>query len=119
MDTNQIPGTLPPAITIRRETAVARLADDLEDYGTTGPVALAWQWALTGNGPTPIALQVWTQEPTWPRHAARREQLAVRRRLAGAREMGRTPARPLPPLVAHRSRRRKPSRTTPRLRLGA
>jgi hypothetical protein len=51
MDTSQIPGNLPPAITISRETAVACLADDLADYGATGPVALAWQWALTGNGP--------------------------------------------------------------------
>jgi hypothetical protein len=63
MDTSQIPGTLPPAITISRQTAIACLADDLEDYGTPGPVALAWQWALTGNGPTPIALQEWTQGP--------------------------------------------------------
>lgn len=63
MDTSQIPGTLPPAITISRETAVACLADDLADYGTTSPVALAWQWALTGNGPTPIALEQWTQGP--------------------------------------------------------
>jgi hypothetical protein len=63
MDTSQIPGSLPPAITISRETASACMADDLEDYGATGPVALAWRWALTGNGPTPIALQEWTQGP--------------------------------------------------------
>jgi hypothetical protein len=63
MDTSQIPGTLPPAITISRETAVACLADDLADYGTAGPVALAWHWALTGIGPTPIALEEWTQGP--------------------------------------------------------
>ena len=63
MDTIQIPGTLPPAITISRETAVACLTDDLADYSTTGPVALAWQWALTGNGPTPIAREEWTKAP--------------------------------------------------------
>ncbi len=63
MNPSQIPGTLPPAITISRETAVACLADDLADYGTTGPVALAWQWALTGNGPTPIAREEWTKGP--------------------------------------------------------
>jgi hypothetical protein len=57
MGTSQIPGTLPPAITISRETTVACLADDLADYGTTGPVALAWQWALTGNGPHPHSAQ--------------------------------------------------------------
>jgi hypothetical protein len=39
------------------------MADDLEDYGTTGPVALAWRWALTGYGPTPIAREEWTQGP--------------------------------------------------------
>ena len=63
MDTSQIPSALPPAITISRETAVACLADDLADYGTTGPVALAWQWALTGTGPTPIALEEWAKGP--------------------------------------------------------
>jgi hypothetical protein len=63
MDTTQIPETLPPAITISHETAVACLTDDLHDYGPSGPVALAWQWALTGHGPTPIALETWTQGP--------------------------------------------------------
>jgi hypothetical protein len=63
MDTTQIPETLPPAITISRDTAVACMTDDLGDYGPSGPVALAWQWALTGNGPTPIALETWTQGP--------------------------------------------------------
>jgi hypothetical protein len=63
MDTTQIPQTLPPAITISRETAIVCLTDDLDDYGTSGPVALAWQWALTGNGPTPIALERWDQGP--------------------------------------------------------
>jgi hypothetical protein len=63
MDTTQIPQTLPPAITISRDTAIACMTDDLDDYGTTGPVALAWQWALTGHGPTPIALENWDQGP--------------------------------------------------------
>jgi hypothetical protein len=63
MDTSQIPQTLPPAITISRDAAIACLTDDLDDYGTTGPVALAWQWALTGQGPTPIALEQWDQGP--------------------------------------------------------
>jgi hypothetical protein len=63
MDMTQIPQTLPPAITISRQTTVSCMADDLENYGTTGPVALAWQWALTGNGPTPIALEQWNQGP--------------------------------------------------------
>ena len=63
MDTTQIPETLPPAITISRDTAIACMTDDLDDYGTNGPVALTWQWALTGNGPTPIALETWNQGP--------------------------------------------------------
>ncbi len=67
MDMTQIPQTLPPAITISRQTAVACLASDLENYDSSGPVALAWQWALTGKGPTPIALQTWNQGP--PSHS--------------------------------------------------
>ncbi len=59
MDTSQISGTLPPAITISRDTAVACLAEDLADYGTTGPVALAGNGALTGNGLTPVARAEW------------------------------------------------------------
>jgi len=66
MDTTQIPESLPPAITISRDTAVACMTDDLGDYGTSGPVAQAWQWALTGKGPTPIALETWSQGP--PNH---------------------------------------------------
>jgi hypothetical protein len=52
VNVTQIPGTLPPAITISRETAGFCMSDDLENYRTTGPVALAWRWALTGQGPT-------------------------------------------------------------------
>jgi hypothetical protein len=63
MDITQIPQTLPPAITISRDTAVACLTSDLENYGTSGPVALTWQWALTGQGPTPIARETWNQGP--------------------------------------------------------
>jgi hypothetical protein len=63
MDITQIPETLPPAITISRETAVACMTSDLENYGSGGPVALTWQWALVGKGPTPIALETWDQGP--------------------------------------------------------
>lgn len=63
MDISQIPQTLPPAITISRQTALACLPDDLHDYGASGPVGLTWQWALTGKSPTPIALQKWDQGP--------------------------------------------------------
>jgi hypothetical protein len=59
MDGTQFPETLPPAITVSHEVAELVLAEDMERYGETGPVAVAWQWALTGQGPTPIALQPW------------------------------------------------------------
>jgi hypothetical protein len=51
MDVMQIPATLPPAITVSREVAQLCLADDLVAYGAAGPAALAWRWALTGEGP--------------------------------------------------------------------
>jgi hypothetical protein len=63
MDVTQIPQTLPPAITVSRELAEFSLAEDLATYGADGPAALAWQWALTGQGPTPVSLRDWHQGP--------------------------------------------------------
>jgi hypothetical protein len=63
MDVMQIPATLPPAITVSREVAQLCLADDLVAYGAAGPAALAWRWALTGEGPTPVSLRQWHQGP--------------------------------------------------------
>jgi hypothetical protein len=63
MDVMQIPATLPPAITVSREVAQLCMADDLAAYGTTGPAVLAWRWALTGDGPTPISLREWHRGP--------------------------------------------------------
>ncbi len=63
MDVTKIPATLPPAITVSRELVEFCLSEDLEIYGTTGPAGLAWRWALTGEGPTPVALREWHQRP--------------------------------------------------------
>ena len=63
MDVMQIPATLPPAITVSREVAQLCLADDLAACGATGPAALAWRWALTGEGPTPVSLRQWHRGP--------------------------------------------------------
>jgi hypothetical protein len=61
MDVTRIPQTLPPAITVGRDLVEFSLSEDLETYGTDGPVALAWRWALTGEGPTPVSLREWHQ----------------------------------------------------------
>ncbi len=63
MDVTQIPATLPPAITVSRDLVEFCLSEDLETYGTAGPASLAWRWALTGEGPTPVSLREWHQGP--------------------------------------------------------
>jgi hypothetical protein len=63
MDVTQIPQTLPPAITVSRELVEFSLAEDLAVYSANGPAALAWRWALTGEGPTPVSLRDWHQGP--------------------------------------------------------
>ena len=63
MDVTRIPQTLPPAITVGRDLVEFCLSEDLQTYGTEGPVALAWRWALTGEGPTPVSLRQWRQGP--------------------------------------------------------
>ena len=59
----QAPDILPPAITVSQEVAELCLAEDLAVYGASGPAALAWQWALTGQGPTPVSLREWHVGP--------------------------------------------------------
>ena len=39
------------------------MGQDMKEFPPTGPVALAWRWALTGEGPTPISLMKWTKGP--------------------------------------------------------
>lgn len=63
MNPAQIPAILPPAITVSREIAEMCLAEDLAVYGTSGPAAFAWQWALTGHGPTPVSRREWHAGP--------------------------------------------------------
>jgi hypothetical protein len=63
MSLAQMPAILPPAITVSREVAEMCLSDDLAAYGTSGPAALAWQWALTGQGPTPVSRREWHAGP--------------------------------------------------------
>ncbi|SRR6266516_2404082 len=63
MDVTQIPATLPSAITVSWEVAQLCLADDLAAYSADGPVAFAWRWALTGEGPTPVSLREWRHGP--------------------------------------------------------
>ena len=59
----QAPDILPPAITVSREVADLCMSEDLAAYGPSGPAALAWQWALTGHGPTPVSLREWHVGP--------------------------------------------------------
>jgi hypothetical protein len=63
MDVTQIPQTLPPAITVSRELVGFSMAEDLATYSDGGPAALAWRWALTGQGPTPVSLRDWRGGP--------------------------------------------------------
>jgi hypothetical protein len=59
MNPARLPAILPPAITVSREVAEMCMSDYLAAYGPSGPAALAWQWALTGQGPTPVSLREW------------------------------------------------------------
>lgn len=63
MNPARLPATLPPAITVSREVAEMCMSNDLAAYGPSGPAALAWQWALTGQGPTPVSLREWHAGP--------------------------------------------------------
>jgi hypothetical protein len=59
----QVPAKLPPAITKSRDVAELIMSRDMAEHDATGPVALAWRWALTGEGPTPITLMDWDKGP--------------------------------------------------------
>lgn len=63
MNPARLPAILPSAITVSRQVAEMSMADDLAAYGPSGPAALAWQWALTGRGPTPVSLREWHTGP--------------------------------------------------------
>jgi hypothetical protein len=59
----QIPAKLPPAITKGHDVAEFVMFRDMTEHDPHGPVALAWRWALTGEGPTPITLTDWDKGP--------------------------------------------------------
>jgi hypothetical protein len=63
MNPARLPAILPPAITVSREVAEMCMSDDRAAYGPSGPAALAWRWALTGQGPTPVSLREWHAGP--------------------------------------------------------
>lgn len=54
-----VPAVLPESITMDRDAAAYFLESDLARWGDDGPVALAWRWALTGEGPRPICGARW------------------------------------------------------------
>jgi hypothetical protein len=59
----QIPAKLPAAITKSRDLTEFIMSKHMESYSSHGPVALAWRWALTGEGSTPITLTDWHKGP--------------------------------------------------------
>jgi len=59
----QVPAKLPPAITKGHDVAEFIMSRDMSEHDPSGPVALAWRWVLTGEGPTPITLIDWHKGP--------------------------------------------------------
>src|SRR5207344_2670786 len=59
----QIPAKLPLAVTKSHDVAELIMSRDMAEHDPSGPVALAWRWALTGEGPTPITLMEWDKGP--------------------------------------------------------
>lgn len=55
----EVPDVMPAAITVDRQAATYFLRRNLTEWGDDGPVALAWQWALIGEGPRPICGEPW------------------------------------------------------------
>jgi hypothetical protein len=54
-----LPDVMPEAITVGRDMAAWLLEESLAAYGTAGPVAAVFRWALYGQGPRPICRQPW------------------------------------------------------------
>ncbi|HET9894618.1 MAG TPA: hypothetical protein VFQ44_06755 [Streptosporangiaceae bacterium] len=55
METDQIPGTLPPTITRPRPHVAAVMAQSLTECAPGGRTANAWRWVLTGHGLSPVS----------------------------------------------------------------
>ena len=58
MNAARVPDRLSPAITRPRHLVEAVLAQSLDEMGTEGRAALAWDWALTGTRPSPVTLSL-------------------------------------------------------------
>ena len=58
MNAPHVPDPLPPAITRPRHLVEAVLVQSLDEMGTEGRAALAWDWALTGTRPSPVTLSL-------------------------------------------------------------
>jgi len=58
-----MPAKLPLVITKSRDVVEFIMSMDMAEHDPSGPVALAWRWALTGQGPTPITLMDWSNGP--------------------------------------------------------
>ncbi len=59
-DDGLVPGQLPPAIIWGRDDIRQRAAEDVGRWGKAGPVALAYRWALRGEGACPVSLSYWS-----------------------------------------------------------
>ena len=56
MDTIHIPEPLPATITRARPLIEAAMTQSLREQGTSSRTAAAWEWAFTGDCPSPISL---------------------------------------------------------------
>jgi hypothetical protein len=57
-------------IYVGMNTVARCMTGGLDDYGTSGPPILAWRWALTGKGPTPITAEKRDQRLAQSQHDA-------------------------------------------------
>ncbi len=55
MDTMELPGPLPAAVTRPRPLIEAIMAQSMREQGPDSRTAQAWQWVLTGQGPSPVS----------------------------------------------------------------
>ena len=55
MDTIQLPGPLPATVTRPRPLIEAVMAQSVREQGPDSRTAQAWQWVLTGQGPSPVS----------------------------------------------------------------
>ncbi len=55
MDTIQIPGPLPATVTRPRPLVEAVMDQSLREQGPHSRTAQAWQWIITGQGPSPVS----------------------------------------------------------------